>query len=254
MTLSNDPSAPLVAVVGATGYQGGSVVANLIESDQPYRLRGLTRDGSKPAAVKLKERGVEIFVVDIVVGNEAAVRDAFRGADVVFAVTNFWEHTNSAREVVEGKLMVDAAKAAGAKLLVWSGLEDNAKGTNGAKTHVAHFDGKAAVTAYAFTQLPTVDVQAGLYMTNVGGPPFPSRRRADGSYVWDYPLAGDPRAFPLIDAARDYGLFVRHAIEAPAFRAGGKAIYTYGEFLSHAQAAAVIERGASPSPLPRPSD
>ena len=54
------------------------------------------------------------------------------------------------REVAEGKLMVDAAKAAGAKLLVWSGLEDYTKGTQGAKTHVVHFDGKAAVTEYAF--------------------------------------------------------------------------------------------------------
>ena len=42
MKVSQEPSTPLVAVVGATGIQGGSVINALIESDKPYRLRGLT--------------------------------------------------------------------------------------------------------------------------------------------------------------------------------------------------------------------
>ncbi|EJD54869.1 NAD(P)-binding protein [Auricularia subglabra TFB-10046 SS5] len=243
MTVSANSSTPLVVVVGSTGLQGGSVIRNLIESNKPYRLRGLTRDASKPAALKLKELGVEVVSVDITVGNEAAVRKAFEGAEVIFAVTNFWEHTIKEREVAEGKLMVDAAKAVGAKLFVWSGLENVTRNTDGKYTNVAHFDGKAEVTAYARTQLPTVDVQAGYYITNLATPLFQPRKLDDGSYVWDNPMAGDDTPMPYIDTEHDYGLFVRYAIETPEYRKGGDhAIYTYSERLSHPQAADILSR------------
>lgn len=84
MTLSTDPAAPLVAIVGITGKQGGSVARALIESDKPYRIRGLTRDASKPAAQAFAGKGVELRSVSLSVGNEDSVRAAFKGADIVF--------------------------------------------------------------------------------------------------------------------------------------------------------------------------
>jgi uncharacterized protein YbjT (DUF2867 family) len=84
MTISQEPSAPLVAVVGATGIQGGSVINALIESDKPYRLRGLTRDTSKPAACKLIDQGVEMVAVTIGTDNAEKVHQAFKGASIVF--------------------------------------------------------------------------------------------------------------------------------------------------------------------------
>jgi dihydrodipicolinate reductase len=89
MTISQDPSAPLVAVVGATGNQGGSVVNGLEESDKPYRVRAFTRDATKPAAQDLVKRGVEIAVVSLVVENKEEVYKAFAGADVAFVRTDF---------------------------------------------------------------------------------------------------------------------------------------------------------------------
>ncbi|EJD43416.1 NAD(P)-binding protein [Auricularia subglabra TFB-10046 SS5] len=240
MTVSTDTSVPLVVVVGATGTQGGSVIRHLVESDRPYRLRGLTRDTSKAAALKPKDVGVEIIAVTIFVGNEAAVLEAFKGAEIVFAVTNFWEHLDSARETAEGKLMVDAAKAVGAKLFVWSGLEDITKGTGGKYTHAYHLDSKAAVTAYANSRLPTVEVQAGFYATNLENPLIGPRRLDDGSFVWQHPLAQSEIPQPYMDIEHDYGLFVRYAIESPEYRTGGNAIYSYGEFLTHSQAAEII--------------
>jgi len=113
MKVSQEPSAPLVAVVGANGIQGGSVINALIESDKPYRLRGLMRDTSKPAARKLIGQGVEKVGV-ISTDNAEKVRQGFAGASVVFvsasilcfftsylnlfqAMTDFWDHTDKQR-------------------------------------------------------------------------------------------------------------------------------------------------------------
>ncbi|KZV78694.1 NAD(P)-binding protein, partial [Exidia glandulosa HHB12029] len=204
---------PLVVVVGATGNQGGSVIRHLISSDKPYRLRGLTRDASKPAAQKLKEEGVEIVAVDISVGNESAVRDAFASAEIIFAVTNFWEHLDKDREITEGKVMVDAANAVGVKLFVFSGLPSVSKLSGGKYTRVVHWDSKAHIVEYARSQLPTVvDVQGGFYMTNLSNSTIAPKKQDDGTYLWE--LQGDADApLPYMDMASDYGLFVRYAIE-----------------------------------------
>ncbi|CZR49831.1 uncharacterized protein FPRO_16039 [Fusarium proliferatum ET1] len=61
MTISSDSTAPLIAVVGLTGLQGGSVINNLVTSDKVYRIRGPTRDANKEAAQTLAKRGVEVF-------------------------------------------------------------------------------------------------------------------------------------------------------------------------------------------------
>jgi len=72
--------------------QGGSVIKALAESDKPYRIRGLTRDPSKPAALKLKAQGAELFSVSISVENADMVHKAFEGANIVF-VSHFILHS-----------------------------------------------------------------------------------------------------------------------------------------------------------------
>ncbi|KZV97920.1 NAD(P)-binding protein [Exidia glandulosa HHB12029] len=241
MVVTSDTSAPLVVVVGATGVQGGSVISNLVQSDKPYRLRGVTRDVSKPAAQKLKDLGVEVVSANIVVGNESAVQEAFKGAHVVFGVTKFFEHKDSFREIAEGKLMVDAAKAVGAKLFIFSGLPAVTKLSGGKFSHVVHFDSKAEVVEYARSQLPTVDVEAGYYMTNLASSMLGPEKQPDGTYRWT--TQWDPAAkFPLIDTEADYGLFVRYAIESPEYSTGGGTIFSYAEHASHAHIASTLEK------------
>jgi len=212
--ITPDTSAPLVVVVGSTGIQGGSVIKALSDSDRAYRIRGVTRDPSKPSAVALAEQGVEVVACDLTVDNKEQVFRVVSGASYFFAVTNFWEHTDKAREIAEGKLLVDAAEAANVRLLVWSGLPSYKELSDGKYVHVYHFDSKAEVTQYAKDRgIPFANVMAGAYMSNYKDFSAPQKQE-DGSFV--ITGVGAPESvLPLIDAHHDYGLFVRAAIESP---------------------------------------
>jgi uncharacterized protein YbjT (DUF2867 family) len=56
----------LITVFGATGNQGGSVIAQLLNDSsirKEFKIRGITRDISKPAARELADKGVEVVAV-----------------------------------------------------------------------------------------------------------------------------------------------------------------------------------------------
>ncbi|KAJ7785222.1 NAD(P)-binding protein [Mycena maculata] len=242
MTITQETSAPLVAVVGATGNQGGSVIKALAESDKPYRIRAFTRDAAKPAAQALAKLGVDIVVVSFVVENKDEVYKAFVGADFAFLVTNFWEHLNVEKETEEGKLLVDAAKAGGVSRIVWSGLPSIIKTSAGKYTHVYHFEGKAVVTEYGRQSgVPFVDVQAGWYGTNFLNTPGMIMKHEDGSFVILWPIQ-PTTLVPFIDAVRDYGLFVRYALELPVFPDGSELV-AHGENISITDLASQLSQG-----------
>lgn len=56
----------LLTVFGATGQQGGNLISFILARpglSQLYKLRGVTRDIRKPAAVALSGKGVEMVQV-----------------------------------------------------------------------------------------------------------------------------------------------------------------------------------------------
>ncbi|KAH7100209.1 NAD(P)-binding protein [Auriculariales sp. MPI-PUGE-AT-0066] len=218
MTITSDAVAPLIVVVGATGIQGGSVIRNLNQSPVKYRIRGITRDPNSGKAEDLKRLGVEVVGVNIVPSNEPAVRAAFNNADVVFGMTTIsWHNLSADVEEAQGKLIVEAAHAANTKLLVFSGLPNVTEQSGGKYTKVVLFDSKAKVVAYARTLIPTIDVQASGYMSNIINPQMGMRKVGNNQFIWPAPVAEQSiatRAYPSIDTATDYGLFVRHAIES----------------------------------------
>ncbi|MDT5034292.1 MAG: hypothetical protein QOC94_4463, partial [Actinoplanes sp.] len=85
MNTSVTPStdSPLIAVVGATGNQGGSVVEALL--GHSVRVRALVRDLSAPTAHRLADRGVELTVGDLT--DAASLDTLFDGVDAAFAMT-----------------------------------------------------------------------------------------------------------------------------------------------------------------------
>lgn len=59
----------LITVFGATGNQGGSVIKHILADStlsKIFKIRGITRDTSKPAAQALAKQGVELKAVSIV--------------------------------------------------------------------------------------------------------------------------------------------------------------------------------------------
>lgn len=138
MPITTESSAPLFAVVGATGQQGRAVVDAIHASEDAFRVRALTRDPSK--AADLRALGVEVVAADL--DDLETLKRAFEGAKYVFGVTvSDWdeypatEHVreptvqnalkvmlkrNDRQEKRQGKAQVDAAKAAGVEAFVFS--------------------------------------------------------------------------------------------------------------------------------------
>src|SRR5947208_16208001 len=93
----------LIAVIGATGQQGGAVVRALQAQDQ-FTVRALTR---KPR--EHRELAAEVVEADL--DRPETLEAAFEGAHGVFLVTNFWEPGTD--EQKQATAAVRAAKAAG---------------------------------------------------------------------------------------------------------------------------------------------
>jgi uncharacterized protein YbjT (DUF2867 family) len=69
----------IIAVVGATGAQGGGLVrAMLADPAGALTARALTRDTDSDRARDLASRGAEVIEADL--DNETSVRKAFDGA------------------------------------------------------------------------------------------------------------------------------------------------------------------------------
>ena len=84
-------SKKLLTIFGATGNQGGSVVATVLGSQSlssKYSLRAITRDTTKPNAQALASKGVELAQADL--NDPASIAAAIKGSHGVFAVTNYW--------------------------------------------------------------------------------------------------------------------------------------------------------------------
>jgi predicted dehydrogenase len=91
-----------VLVTGATGLQGGSVARHLLRSGK-YNVRCLSRNTASDKARALRHAGGELVAGDL--GDHASLKAAMAGCDVVFGVTNFWEHFE--RERQHGANLVD---------------------------------------------------------------------------------------------------------------------------------------------------
>jgi uncharacterized protein YbjT (DUF2867 family) len=101
-----------VAIVGATGATGGSIVNGLLESDIQFDITALVRPNSieKSATVALKEKGIKIVAIDLQ-GNQDELVAALKGIDIVISAIYY--------QALQDEIPLStAAKAAGVKRYV----------------------------------------------------------------------------------------------------------------------------------------
>jgi uncharacterized protein YbjT (DUF2867 family) len=116
----------IIAVVGATGPQGGGLVrAILNDKNSGFTVRAITRDVWSDKAKGLAALGAELVAADL--DSPESLKKVFAGAYGVFCLTNFWEHFSPEKELAQAKAQAQAAKETGVQHVIWSTLEDTRK-------------------------------------------------------------------------------------------------------------------------------
>lgn len=217
----------IIAVLGGTGAQGGSVAEALLEGGQ-FTVRVLTRNPSGEQAKALSKRGGEVVAADL--NSPATLQSAFRGAYGVFAVTNFWEK-GGADEVAQGEAAVRAAQEAGVRHFIWSTLP-NVETISGGKYNVPHFTGKARVDALvrnAGFEHHTFVIAPFFYQNLLGM--MAAQKQQDGSVGWTLPIDPSARCIHMGDIG-ELGKIVAGAFAHPERAGDGQYLPLVGDFLS----------------------
>jgi len=211
----------VIAVVGATGQQGGGV-ARALQAGNPFKVRALTRNPAKH-----RELADEVIQADL--NRPETLAAAFEGAYGVFLVTNFWKGDTD--EVDQATAAVRAAKNAGVKHFVWSSLPD-VEAISGGKLHVPHFTGKAKVDRIVKEAgfANHTFVIAPFYYQNLIGVLAP-QKQTDGSVGWALPIDPTVRSIHMGDI-RELGDIVAGAFAHSDQAGHGEYLPLVGDFMS----------------------
>jgi len=221
----------LIAVVGATGLQGGAVVSALQASGQ-FTVRALTRNPAKHP--KLAD---EVVLADL--NRPETLKAAFAGAHGVFLVTNAWEPGTDERKQVLAA--VRAAKDGGVQHFIWSTLP-NVETISGGKLDVPHFTHKAEsdriVREAGFAH--HTFVIAPFFYQNLLGVMAP-QKQGDGAMGWALPLDPERRVIHMGDIT-ELGHIVGAAFTQPQLAGHGEHLPLVGDFLSFNEIIATLNR------------
>ncbi|MDH5726936.1 MAG: NmrA/HSCARG family protein, partial [Nitrospira sp.] len=200
-----------IAVVGATGAQGGGLVRAIMnDASSGFTARAITRNVNSDKAKRLAKLGTEVIVADI--ENLESLKKAFQGAYGAYCVTNFWEHFSPEKEIAQATTMATAAKDAGLQHVIWSTLEDTRKWvplsdnrmpTLMGKYKVLHMDAKGeADEVFREHGVPTTFLLTSFYWENLIYFGMGPKKGPDGTLAITFPMAD--KQLPGI-AAEDIG-------------------------------------------------
>lgn len=237
----------IIAVVGATGAQGGGLV-RAIQADPAsgFVARAVTRDVNTAKAKALAALGAEVVAADV--DDAASLERAFAGAHGAYCVTFFWDHYSPSRENAEARNMAAAAKAANLGHVIWSTLEDtrrfiplsdNRMPTLMEHYKVPHFDGKGE-SDICFTEagVPTTFLLTSFYWENFLYFGMGPKKGPDGKLAITLPMADKPLSgIAAADIGRcAFGIFKGGSSHI------GKTVGIAGEHLTGTQMAASFTR------------
>ncbi len=237
----------LIAVIGATGAQGGGLVrAILSDKSGGFAARALTRKVNSDKAKELAGLGAEVVAADL--DDIGSLKRAFAGAHGAFCVTNFWEHFSPDKEFAQARAMAQAAKQAGVQHVIWSTLEDTRKWvplsdtrmpTLMGKYKVPHFDGKGeADQVFSELGVPTTFLLTSFYWDNLIHFGMGPKKGPEGKLLFTLPM--DDKKLPGI-AAEDIG-----KCALGIFKNGrefiGKTVGIAGEHLTGTQMATALTK------------
>jgi uncharacterized protein YbjT (DUF2867 family) len=235
-----------IAVVGATGAQGGGLVrAILADPSGGFTARALTRDPQSDKAKALAALGADVVRGDV--DDPKSLAQAFEGAHGAFCVTFFWDHFSPEKELAQARSMAQAAKDAGVKHAIWSTLEDtrlrvplsdSRMPTLMGKYKVPHFDAKGEANHF-FTGLgvPTTLLNTSFYWDNLIHFGMGPKKGPDGKLAFVLPM-GDKKlpGIAVEDIGRcAYGIFKRPELI-------GRTVGIAGEHLTGGQMAAALSK------------
>jgi uncharacterized protein YbjT (DUF2867 family) len=237
----------IIAVMGATGAQGGGLVrAILNDKEGPFSVRALTRDVNSDKARELAALGAEVVFADL--DDQKSLEDAFSGAYGAYCVTFFWAHFSPEKEKAGARAMAAALKTAGVKHAIWSTLEDTRRfiplsdsrmPTLLGEYKVPHFDAKEESNDF-FTAagVPVTFLYTAYYWDNMiyfgTGP----QKGPDGKLYITMPMGDKP--LPGI-ASEDIGKCA-YGIFKQGSELIGKKVFIAGEHLSGAAMADSLSR------------
>lgn len=147
-----------------------SIVRQLLKTQKDnHTIRAVTRDASKPASKALESLDVALAEVDL--NDKASLERAFKGANVIFGVTDFFSSNDLAIELQQGKNIIDAAIDAAYNTLdrfFWSTLPE-LRAFKVPYQNCLHFNGKNDIRNYLKTTIlssKTTQTWVGPYMQN----------------------------------------------------------------------------------------
>jgi uncharacterized protein YbjT (DUF2867 family) len=235
----------IIAVVGATGAQGGGLVRAIMkDKGGEFTARALTRDVNSGKAKALAALGAEVVAADI--DDVESLKKAFAGAYGAYCVTFFWAHFSPEKEIAEARRLAEAAKQAGVQHVIWSTLEDTRNWvplsdgrmpTLMGNYKVPHFDSKGEANQ-AFTELgvPTTFLLTSFYWDNMISVGMAPKKGPDGKLAITLPMGG--KKLPGI-AAEDIGKCA-YGIFKKGRGLVGKTVGIAGQHLTGAQMAAAL--------------
>ncbi|KAI0426599.1 hypothetical protein F5Y09DRAFT_318394 [Xylaria sp. FL1042] len=231
----------LICVIGVTGNQGGSVAQGFLK-DSNFKVRGLTCDPSSKKAKQLAAQGIEIVQAEL--NDVQSLINAFKGANLIFSVTQYWEpffrpdcrqeaqaQGISCRkyaynvEYQQGRNIADAAASIVDSLepngFLVSTLSHAGICSKGVFKEAYHFDSKAdAFPLYVDEKYPALAakmscIHTGVFMTSHRLLPTAwYAKQPDGSYQISFTTNSD-RSVPYLDVNADTGNFVYAVAQRP---------------------------------------